>query len=41
VALNTDPSAMRLEPFGIAGATGAIRSWLLRARWFGGRQHRV
>jgi maltokinase len=41
VALNTDPSAMRLEPFGIAGATGDIRSWLLRARWFGGRQHRV
>jgi len=41
VALNTDPSATRLEPFGIAGATGDIRSWLLRARWFGGRQHRV
>ena len=41
MALNTDPSAMRLEQFGIAGATGDIRSWLLRARWFGGRQHRV
>ncbi|MGD0447313.1 MAG: hypothetical protein ABSB36_01680 [Candidatus Dormibacteria bacterium] len=41
MALNTDPSATRLEPFGIAGATGDIRSWLLRARWFGGRQHRV
>jgi maltokinase len=41
VALNTDPSAVQLEPFGIAGLTGDIRSWLLRARWFGGRQHRV
>jgi hypothetical protein len=41
VALNTDPSAVQLEPFGIAGATGDIRSWLLKARWFGGRQHRV
>jgi maltokinase len=41
VVLNTDPSAVQLEPFGIAGATGEIRSWLLRARWFGGRQHRV
>ena len=41
MALNTDPSAVQLEPFGIAGATGDIRSWLLKARWFGGRQHRV
>ncbi len=41
MALNTDPSAVQLEPFGIAGLTGDIRSWLLRARWFGGRQHRV
>jgi maltokinase len=32
---------MALEPFGIATAAGAIRSWLLRARWFGGRQRRV
>jgi maltokinase len=39
--MSTDPSAVQLEPFGIAGATGAIRSWLLKARWFGGRQHRV
>jgi len=41
VALSTDPSAVALEPFGIAAATGAVRSWLCRARWFGGRQQRV
>jgi maltokinase len=41
VTLSADPSAMALERFGIAAATGAVRSWLLRARWFGGRQRRV
>ena len=41
MVLNTDPSAVQLEPFGIAGLTGDIRSWLLRARWFGGRQRSV
>jgi hypothetical protein len=41
VALSTDPSAVALEPFGIAAATGGVRSWLRQARWFGGRQQRV
>jgi maltokinase len=41
MALKTDPSAVQLEPFGIAGLTVDIRSWLLKARWFGGRQRRV
>ena len=38
---STDPSAERLEPFGVAGLAGDARSWLQRARWFGGRRHRV
>ncbi len=41
MALTTDPGAAALERFGIGPAAPAIRSWLLRARWFGGRRQRV
>jgi len=41
VALTADPGAGALEQFGIGPAAPAIRSWLLRARWFGGRRQRV
>jgi len=41
MALTADPSASVLERFGIGPAAPAIRSWLLRARWFGGRRQRV
>src|ERR1035438_3690847 len=30
-----------LGRFGIGGSAGAIRAWLLRARWFGGKERRV
>jgi maltokinase len=37
----SDSDATALEPFGLAPATGAIQSWLTRARWFGGRRRQV
>ena len=41
MALSTDPSAMALQRFGIAAAADGVRSWLLRARWFGGKERKV
>jgi len=41
VTASSGPGAAALEPFGIAPLAGAIRGWLLRARWFGGRRRQV
>ena len=41
MALSADSSATALGRFGIAPAADAIRSWLVRMRWFGGRQREV
>ncbi|MGO8686358.1 MAG: maltokinase N-terminal cap-like domain-containing protein [Candidatus Dormibacteria bacterium] len=39
--MRPDSDASALEPYGLAPAAGAIRSWLVRARWFGGRRRQV
>ena len=39
--LNAAASAVALDRVGIADAADAIRAWLPRARWFGGRERRV
>ncbi len=38
MTLSTDPTALALGRYGIADAADAIRAWLKRARWFGGRE---
>jgi maltokinase len=40
-SVGSGSGATALEPFGIAPLAGAIRSWLLRARWFGGKRREV
>ncbi len=41
MSVSVDPTALALRPFGIADSAEVIRSWLVRARWFGGKEHRV
>ena len=41
MSVSVDPSSVALRPFGIADAADAIRDWIVRARWFGGKQRRV
>ncbi|HXZ98857.1 MAG TPA: aminoglycoside phosphotransferase [Candidatus Binatia bacterium] len=41
MSVSSDPSPLSLDRFGIAEATDAIRAWLLRVRWFGGKERRV
>jgi maltokinase len=41
VSLSVDPTTEALRPFGLAEAADAIRAWLQRARWFGGKERPV
>jgi trehalose synthase-fused probable maltokinase len=41
VSVGVDPTAVVLGRFGLFEAIDPIRGWLVRARWFGGKQHRV
>jgi maltokinase len=41
MTLSTDPTALALGRHGIADSADAIRAWLQRARWFGGREREV